>query len=311
MLLLPEPVRAPGGTNVTKPSREATDFYSTPGPLTDLRELASELQTLPSDLAGLARVVQGLLVHAHWAEAYGLSKQSLREDELQLRAAAATLRRALELDPSPLTTPRPPEKRAVGNCRHFSTLLCALLRHQGVPARARCGFGRYFETGRGVDHWICEVAHSGRWQRADAQIDALQRKALKLPFDPLDLPEDAFWVAGRAWQACRSREADPMSFGILDMWGQWFVEGNVCRDLASLHKLELLPWDDWGILRVPQEEHTDEHFELLDRAAAATVDGHDDGLLRNLFEHPSLRVPEVIHSWRPDGLAEVRLADER
>ena len=48
-------------------------------------------------------------------------------------------------------TPRPmraragpksdPERRFVGNCRHFTVLLCAFLRARGVPARARCGFG--------------------------------------------------------------------------------------------------------------------------------------------------------------------------
>jgi hypothetical protein len=44
-------------------------------------------------------------------------------------------------------------KRLVGNCRDFSTMLCAMLRHQGVPARARCGFGAYFLPNHYEDHW--------------------------------------------------------------------------------------------------------------------------------------------------------------
>ena len=44
----------------------------------------------------------------------------------------------------------------------------ALLRRQGIPARARVGFARYFGDGW-VDHWITE-RWDGRWVRDDAQI---------------------------------------------------------------------------------------------------------------------------------------------
>ncbi|MCA2211786.1 transglutaminase-like domain-containing protein [Wangella sp. NEAU-J3] len=37
-------------------------------------------------------------------------------------------------------------------CRHFAVLACALLRHRGIPARARCGFATYFQPGKGLDH---------------------------------------------------------------------------------------------------------------------------------------------------------------
>jgi hypothetical protein len=288
-------------------------FYATAGDLTDLSGLSPErLRELPTDPAELARVVQGLLVHIHWAGVYGVEKASIREEEVQLRAAAATLRRALELDASPLGVARPVEKRVFGNCRHFATLLAALLRHAGVPARARCGFGCYFEKDKYVDHWICErwCAEGQSWIRMDAQIDERQRELLNLDFDPLDLPEEAFWVAGKAWQACRNGSVDPACFGILDMWGQWFVEGNLCRDLAALHKLELLPWDDWGVMRVAQEQHADDDFRLLDEVAAATIDARDAGELRRLFAQPSLRVPAVIHSWTPGGEVEIEVARE-
>nr|WP_246722323.1 transglutaminase-like domain-containing protein [Rhizobium laguerreae] len=52
------------------------------------------------------------------------------------------------IDPAPLDIPRPPERRSIGVCRHFTVLACAALKAQGVPARARCGFGMYSRPAR-------------------------------------------------------------------------------------------------------------------------------------------------------------------
>ena len=114
-------------------------------------------------------------------------------------------------DPQPLDARRLPASRFAGTCRDFTVLLCAALRHQGVPARARCGFGAYFREGTFGDHWVCEhwSAEQRRWIRTDAQLDSFQQEALKLRFDPLDVPEDAFLVAGRAWRACAEGSMEP------------------------------------------------------------------------------------------------------
>ena len=111
-----------------------------------------------------------------WADRYGLELDEARQSEVQIRPLSAKLERIAELDPRPLTEPRDPDKRLVGNCRDFTLLLVGLLRHQGVPARARCGFGRYFEPGHYEDHWVGEYwnAAQGRWVLTDAQMDALQ-----------------------------------------------------------------------------------------------------------------------------------------
>lgn len=84
------------------------------------------------------------MIHIFWAEQYGIQLPEQRKGEVQLRSVASKLERIAELDPRPLDQARPPDKRLVGNCRDFSVLLTAMLQHQGVPARARCGFGRYF-----------------------------------------------------------------------------------------------------------------------------------------------------------------------
>src|SRR5438067_1769579 len=127
-------------------------FYASPGPMTGL----DGIDGLPTDPAAVAATVQGLIVHVFWAQAYGIAVSPDREAELQTRAAARMAGRMLELDPRPLTDARPPERRFVGNCRHFTTFSTAMLRRAGVPARARCGFAGYFEPGKWVDHWVTE-----------------------------------------------------------------------------------------------------------------------------------------------------------
>ena len=92
---------------------------------------------------------------------------------------------------------------------------------QGVAARARCGFGAYFEKGKFIDHWVTEYWNESqqRWVLVDAQLDQRQRELFGIAFDPLDVPRDQFLVAGDAWQLCRGGKADPGAFGILDMHG--------------------------------------------------------------------------------------------
>ena len=184
-------------------------YYSTPGPMTDPGAMAALLNDLPSDVGELVRVVQGLLIHVFWAGRYGVTLDEARQSEVQIRPLSAKLERIVELDPRPLSEPRAPDKRLVGNCRDFSLLLVGLLRHQGVPARARCGFGRYFEPDHYEDHWVGEYwdAAQGRWVLADAQMDARQRGVLQLPFDPLDVPRDQFITGGAASPARPSSSA--------------------------------------------------------------------------------------------------------
>src|SRR4029077_4552254 len=164
-------------------------------------------------------------IHPFLAHLYGLAPAAVRQDDLEIRAAGKRVDRMLALAPRPIGEPRSPERRFVGNCRHFTVLLCAFLRARGVPARARCGFGAYFDPPRFEDHWVCEVWDEARasWHLVDAQLDARLREVLPVSFDPLDVPRTQFLVAGDAWQRCRSGREDPQLYGILDLRGLWFV----------------------------------------------------------------------------------------
>ncbi len=257
------------------------NYYAQPGPMTDPQDRAHLLRDLPRDIPSLVKIVQGVMVHIFWAERYGLNLSDERKQEVNLRFISKILAHINELDPQPLTVARPLDKKFVGNCRDHTTLLCAILRQQGVPARGRCGFGAYFNPGTYEDHWVCEYwnADQRRWIMVDAQLDQLQCDALQITFDPLDVPHDQFIIAGRGWQLVRLGEVDPNNFGIFEWRGQWFAQNNVVRDLLSLNKIELLPWDGWGLMAGPEDVVSPDDLTLLDRIAALTIDpdaGFDD-----------------------------------
>ena len=193
-------------------------------------------------------------------------------------------------------------------------MLAAMLQHQGVPARARCGFGAYFLPDHYEDHWVCEYwnAAQSRWILVDAQLDAFQRGVLKIQFDPLDVPRDQFIVGGKAWQMCRAGQADPDAFGIFKMHGLWFVRGDFIRDVAALNKMELLPWDSWGLIDIGNRPETVEELAFLDRVAALTAgDVPEFDAVRALYESEArLRVPPVITTYLSSGGQKIELAKE-
>lgn len=291
----------------------ALEYYAAPAFITDTGEYSNLLDDLPTDIAALRDVVQGLVIHIFWAHEYKVHLSPESRAEVQLRQVRLQLKRILELNSSPLTVARRPGRRLVGNCRDFSVLLTAFLRHQGVPARARCGFGRYFLPHHYEDHWVCEYwnAEQKRWVLVDAQLDELQRKKLDIRFDPLDVPRDAFVVGGKAWQLCRSQQADPDTFGIHDMHGLWFVRGDFVRDVAALNKVELLPWDGWGLAEGADENLAAQDLDLLDQLAELTCeDVPQFDAVRALYENNSrLRVPGTIHSYVHDSVQNIELGD--
>jgi hypothetical protein len=270
---------------------EIRAFYAAPAMMTELGGHAGAVRALPVGVAEVSAAVQGLLIHQFWQEAYGVAPSPARAEQTHRRTAAAILE---AVGAAPLRQARAPAERAVGVCRHFSVVAVAMLRAQGIAARARVGFATYLQPGLYLDHWVVEYWHEarGRWVLADAQIDAVQAAALKPDFDVLDVPRDRFVLAGDAWRQCRSGAADPARFGILDMWGLWFVAHNLLLDFAALNNMEMLPWDDWGPMVPPGEQPTPEQLVLFDRLADLTLD-------------PDTRFAELRGLYRDDALLPV------
>jgi len=270
-------------------------FYAAPAAMSRLPETVDR-HALPVDLDEQRRVVQGVLVHRDWAPAYGVEGDAIRIDEQNLRSTSEVLERLFAIAPEPLTVAREPVDRVLCICRHFTLLHTALLRATGVPARVRCGFSNYFDRAKWYDHWITERWDGTRWVRDDPQIDELQAKVVKLDFDPYDQPAGKFLTGAEAWVAARAGELDADLFGIFDMWGMAFIGGNVVLDLACLNKVELLPWDVWGISLKwgPHDPVPPDAVAVLDEVAKL-VNADDFDVIRDRYENDEdLRVPDEI-----------------
>jgi transglutaminase superfamily protein len=263
-----------------------------PGVMTDPGKYAGLLEGLPADPAGVARVVQGLLIHEFWAGAYGVTLAEPDRDRVNLRRVEQVLEAVAGRDDRPLDVPREPGRRIATNCRGFSVMAVALFRARGVPARARCGFGAYFTPGWFEDHWVAEYFDEGRWKLVDAQIDDLQRRQLALEFALTDVPRDQFVIAGDAWAQTRAGRADPDRFGLtgLKEAGAWWIAANLMRDAAALDNVELLPWDLWGAMPEPTDAVD---VALFDELAAATA-GPSMADVRRLLADERLRVPGEV-----------------
>ena len=224
-----------------------------------------------SDIEAMTEAIGGVMVHRDetvWRFGFALPAQ--RREEANTRYVAAILAHLGSLDA------RPPTERFAGTCRDFTVLLLAMLREAGVPARARCGFANYFAEGFFDDHWVVEVWDGDRgWRLVDAQVASAPKGTYRNDFDPLDVPRDAFLVAGDAWVDCRAGRRDPGRFGVgvAGITGMWEIQGNVLRDLANLNRVETLPWDDWGLIPVHYDTLGEADRELLDRLAAVGAAG--------------------------------------
>ena len=271
---------------------QSLDFYKNTGPLTEITVHASDCEALPVNIPALCKIIQSTTIHIYWAERMGCPLNEFRQAEVQIRSTEKKLEKILELDPSPLIKERPLEKRLVVNCRDISLLLAAFLKTKGIPARARCGFAAYFIKDHWEDHWICEYwdAATAHWKMVDAQLDDFQKKALKIDFDPCDIPIGRFIPAGRAWQMIRLHKADPNKFGIFKYKGEMFIVGNMQRDLLALNSIELLPWDQWGLLDKRYIQLTSQQFAFLDAMAVVTqVNDAGFNMVRSMFlENPFL-----------------------
>jgi hypothetical protein len=266
--------------------------YATAGPFTDLGGVDPLLLArATADPIEICRPVTGLVIQPGDAAALGVP--SARLDERNVRPARQLVDTLLAHDRSPLDVPRPPESRVVGTCRHFAVLSCALLRHRGIPARARCGFATYFQPGQGVDHWITEYWHDGdgRWARVDSEILSLQLLA-----HPDDLRPGEFLTGGEAWAAFRAGEIDASRFGVYGTsnWGPAEIRGNAVRDLAALNKAEMLPWDEWGRMTASYHGETGADYDELMDAIAAVCARDDPAEVAQLYAVEELRVPAEL-----------------
>ena len=127
------------------PAQHILDFYTRPAAMTSLGGHARLFAGLPRETAELARIVQGLILHEHFAPAYGVALSDERRAESHIR----TVERMLDAC-SPVTVGRSSAACPHRQAHHrrlppFHRAARGGAARQGIPARARCGFGAYFD----------------------------------------------------------------------------------------------------------------------------------------------------------------------
>jgi hypothetical protein len=279
------------------------EFYSTQSPVSNPGDYAHLFDDMPRDLAGIARVTQGLVYH-YMADQhiYGYQPPQDRMTEIDTRSMERILARLVELDSRPLTEARTYANRLIGCCRDFALLACAILRHQGRAARLRHGFAGYFVPDYWIDHVVVEVWDAARWRRFDPEMTERFPRVNGRQFDALDMPDGPFVTGGRAWQMCRGEGADPARFGlgpnVPDVSGWWFIQGRMQQDIAALNKQEMLCWDQWRFGEESSVVSPDDAV-LLDRAAAFSSQPDSAALRALCAAEPRLQVPDTVTCFSP------------
>ncbi len=274
------------------------DYYCQQGPITDPGDYAGLYDALPDDIAGICRAAQGLIVH-YAAPVHRPTPERLHE--IDCRYMSAMLKRILELDDRPLTEARPVEKRLVGCCRDITVLVVSILRHKGIPARARYGTATYFDVGYFDDHVILEYWNGMRWVGVDSELSPEVIEHFNIRFDPLNVPDNQFLRGGMGWLMCRSGAADPDRFGLgpnSPLRGWEFIVTETLLDLAALNRLEMLCWDSWGMGKTSLDLSDDDKL-FLDEIARVTLDESRSHEWQRLFKDDRLRIPLVIESFSP------------
>jgi excinuclease ABC subunit A len=278
-----------------KDNRLILHYYTRQSVITDPCMYFHLFDHFPRNLPNIVKTVQGLVVSLPWEDVYGLDTPRERHGEIYLRTVPEMLRCILELDPSPLTVRRQPQKRKVSLCRDFAVLLVSILRHQNVPARVRVGFAGYYrsETPRYWDHRIVEYWNKrlNRWVLVDAMTEEPILERLRFRIDPLNVQSNSqFLFAGEVWQRCRAGKAEPQEFGDSpDDLGMPPIRYALLHDFDYLNKNELVGFDAWhGLINKPENEVTEEERTLLDKVAEMSnhVDSHFNGL-RSLYQTTS------------------------
>jgi len=236
----------------------------------------------------IARWINSLMQHPRGPEAKERAFHQEQVRDLQLRSVEEHLSRALQRG---LLDSRHDQPKVGGLCRDFALIAVTKFRASNIPARLRVGFADYLAPGYWEDHWLCEWHDGQKWRRLDVEFAPVQG----IYFDAFDVPSERFITASEAWSRVRNEPEIASTFGVssLDLAGVWFIAGSVFREIAALRKLELKPWDYWGLvedlLRAPSawqpqsRKKLDQLVSLLEKTDLEST--HEPSELE-LFELP-------------------------
>ena len=252
-------------------------IYSGPGPHRDI------LMRGGVEPRSIARWISSFMQHPRGAESQERGFGPQQAADLELRSVAELLSVAVERN---LLKGDSAQPKVGGVCRDFALLAVSVFRERGTPARVRVGFADYLVPGRWEDHWLCEWHDGRRWKRLDVEFAAIGGVAV----DTLDVPRERFLTASEAWFGIKDEPEIAWRFGVssLGLGGEWFVAGSLFREMAALRRLELKPWDYWGLSENLSRDSTDwpqQARTTLDHLASRLRNAEGDG------------EPEAIADW--------------
>ncbi|NZD48369.1 transglutaminase-like domain-containing protein [Rhizobium leguminosarum] len=244
-------------------------IYSEPGPYREALMLGGDAPEL------IARWIGSFMQHPRGAESKERGFTTKQVIDLELRSVTEILAVAAERN---LFEGDPTQIKVGGLCRDFAILAASAFRAKGIPARLRVGFADYIVPDFWEDHWLCEWHDGQHWKRLDVEFAA----AGGASFNTLDVPRERFLTANEAWFRIKDEPGIASRFGVssLNLGGEWFVAGSLLREIAALRKLELKPWDYWGLSKdlspvsteLSQQARTTLD-QLASRLRSADVDG--------------------------------------
>ena len=247
-------------------------YYRPTGKATDPGRHAHLYAGLPLEDSALVEIVQGLVVDKDFVGLYGLALADRdRLGEVDARYLPSILERLLAKDGRSLLQAREPAARFVGSC----TMIEQRQRHP-------------------KDDFLQSLV--------DANVDPVVKSKVGVAANELDLSRNEFLVASNAWRLARSGQADPDRFGVpsIGIQGLWFIRGSLLRDLAALNKVEVLPWDYWGLAdRMPIDALPHEEMPFLDDLAAAFASSDELAAIQAAYGRDGLIVPAMIRSFSP------------
>lgn len=248
----------------------AQSTFTTPG------QFKAALLELPESLAELSDALENFLIHHAAARSLGFGVPESAEQDRNSRTVEKLMRVAMSRDNASLRVKRDLANYLYVTCHDFSLISVSILRSRIMPTRLRVGFVDYLVTDFWEDHWICEYWDGGEWRLFDPQMGARSREGFGIGFPIDDLPRVHFKSAAEMWLALRAGEVKPDNCGVSfveGIQGEWLCACNLMRDAAALNKIELLPWDFWGMGKDIARERTiaAEFYEVLDQLAELIV----------------------------------------
>lgn len=219
-----------------KPFYASQSTYSEPGPYREALMLGGDS---PESIAWW---ISSFMQHPRGADSKERGFTAKQVVDLELRSVTEILAVAAERK---LLAGDPVQIKVGGLCRDFAIVAASAFRAKGIPARLRVGFADYIIPDFWEDHWLCEWHDGRRWQRLDVEFTATDGPS----FNTLDVPRERFLMASEAWFRIKDQPGIASRFGVrsLGLCGEWFVAGSLLREIAALRKLELKPWDYWGL----------------------------------------------------------------